>query len=125
MFLAKLLQEHDDLTVVTWNGTAADLPNLEAAAKARRVRMMHLVADRHVDLYRLTQRSSRLPITKLDLKSVAEYLGVKRRSKIGGGLEALMLFNAYLGSGANERKRLRAFCPLMKSFTGSIPSAVR
>jgi uncharacterized protein YprB with RNaseH-like and TPR domain len=67
---------------------------------------MQLVGERHIDLYRLTERSLRLPIPRLDLKSVGDYLGVKRKSKISGGFEAVMLFNAYCMAGPHERKRL-------------------
>jgi len=105
---AKLLQKHHDLPIITWNGGAADVPNLQAAAKARRVKVMHLVSHRHVDLYRLVCRSLRLPIPGLDLKSVATYLGFERTSDISGGFEAVTLFHQFLGSKNSKlRKRLR------------------
>lgn len=106
--LVTLLREHHDLPIVTWNGLGADLPNLKAASNAQRIKVMHLVEPKHVDLYLLTKRSLRLPIPKIDLKSVEAYLRVERKSQIASGYEAVTRFKSYLASDDEDgRERLR------------------
>jgi predicted RecB family nuclease len=102
--LASIVSAHSSLPVVTWNGTGADLPQLLYAAR-RRPALTSDLAERHVDFYHVVRRSLRFPTTSLDLKSISSHLGIKRKSKIADGLEALSVFGTYMRSGSDERRR--------------------
>ena len=107
--LAQLVQTHDGLPVITWNGTGADVPRLrKRAARHDLSDTLHAVLSRHVDLFACARDSFRLPIPRLKLEPVASYFGAHKTTKVKGGLEARMLFAAYLGSrDPHERDEIR------------------
>ena len=78
---AKLLQDHRDLPIVTWNGLA-DLERVAGAAEAwaavgEKIRIDRAdVARRHIDMLKVVRGSIALAIPSLRLKEVAQYLGV-------------------------------------------------
>ena len=106
--LHELLKENRDLPIITWNGDGADLPQLAAAARTHRIPVMQTIRKRHVDLLGVSRRSIRLPIPTFELKAVTAYLGVRRKSGITHGLQALEYFNRYRNTRSkDQRARLR------------------
>lgn len=105
--LVKMLAQHPSLPIVTWGGTAADIPHLESAARKHGVRVKKHLA-RHVDLYRVAHRSVRLPVAGLDLKTLSSHVGVKRSSSIENGLQAGFRYEQYRAEKVRtEKARLR------------------
>jgi predicted RecB family nuclease len=97
--LAALLDEHVHLPVVTWAGGAADIPRLRAAA-ARHVLagLAEAIMIRHFDAYLWVLNNLRLPILSLGLKEVSGYLGFRPSTNVTSGLDAVMLYHAWLHS---------------------------
>jgi predicted RecB family nuclease len=95
--LAELLDEHAELPVVTWGGTAADLPQLKGACTRLEVDHLQEVLDaRHIDVFAHARRNLRLPIPELGLGEVAAFFGVKKNSAVRNGREAQALYTRYL-----------------------------
>jgi len=100
---AEALGELDDvlrslpgLPLVTWNGQAADFPELRrAACRAGLEAICGSLEERHVDLYRWADASLALPISSIGLKEVSLYLGVTRNADVGSGFEALSMWKEY------------------------------
>jgi predicted RecB family nuclease len=107
--LAELVRMHDGLPVITWNGDGADVPRLQKRAVHHQLGdALNPLVSRHVDLYACARESFRLPIPMLKLESVATYFGIPKTSTITGGLQAKMLFAAYLsGRDPHERQEIR------------------
>ena len=97
--LAGLLADHRRLPVVSWNGAAADLPQLLGAARRHGAGdLFDPLVARHVDLYRWAQLNVRLPIPGLGLKDVGGYFGHPRSDSVTDGLQALLLYQRYLAT---------------------------
>ncbi len=108
--LAELLQRHKALPVITWNGTGADVPRLQKRSAHHDLGdTLQPVLSRHVDLYACARNSFRLPIPMLKLDPVASYFGAPTTStNVNSGLQARMLFAAYLDSrDPCEREQIR------------------
>jgi predicted RecB family nuclease len=94
--LVEMLEACPALPVVTWNGVAADVPELlKAAARGGFAGFSDHLSERHIDLYQWTSASLFLPIPSLGLKELSTYLGVTRNAGVGSGREALMLWQQY------------------------------
>jgi predicted RecB family nuclease len=103
--LAEIVRAQPGLPAITWSGDSADLPQLQkAAARHSLGDFLDPVFDRHVDLYACARESFRLPSPNLKLEAVASYFGVPKTSSIRNGLEAQMIYHAYLGSRDQERR---------------------
>lgn len=103
------LVDRDDLGVLTWSGTGADLPELRKALSRHGLGdYFGELAGRHIDLYREVTDAVALPLPHMGLKAVASYFGHKRKSAIGGGQHALLEFERYRRSDdPSERVRLK------------------
>lgn len=95
--LARALDDHPDLPVVTWNGRGADLPHLakRAAAVAGAGGLVPALGPRHFDLYMWAQAYLRLPGPSLTLKEVARAFGFRASSGLSGGDDAMMVYYQY------------------------------
>jgi predicted RecB family nuclease len=94
--LARLLEDHPTLPVITWAGRSADLPKLRAAGERLGLGPIRTtLEDRHRDLYLEARASLRLPEPRLGLKAVAEYFEINRQTKVSGGLEAQAMYASY------------------------------
>jgi predicted RecB family nuclease len=103
--LAEIVRAQPGLPVITWSGDSADLPQLQkAAARHSLGDFLDPVFDRHVDLYACARESFRLPAPNLKLEAVASYFGVPKTSSVRNGLEAQMMYQAYLGSRDPKRR---------------------
>jgi predicted RecB family nuclease len=97
------------LPVLTWSGTAADLPMLRAPTRRLGLTELHAELERrHVDLYYRALEGIRLPIPQMGLKDVAEYLGITRMSPVADGLEAVMLYEQYRRLRGPQREEVRS-----------------
>ena len=102
----ELLYERAGLPIVTWGGKAADFPQLRSACKRLGLSGMLGLDDMHIDLFSSVRQILRLPIPDFGLAEVAAFFGVAKRSSIGDGREAQMLFTRYLSTySASKRKR--------------------
>jgi predicted RecB family nuclease len=106
--LAKLAAANPSLPVVTWSGTAADMPQLRNAWQRLGLGQapQALDARQHLDLYQYVAKAVRFPIPGLGLRDVASYFGIRSRSRIRDGLQALSVYNKYLRC-RNRKKRQR------------------
>lgn len=94
--LGELVRTQAALPVITWSGTAADLPMLKGAALRHRLGDgLDPLFERHVDLFTFASHSFRLPQPSLSLKAVAAHFAIERTSTIHNGLEAQMLYGRY------------------------------
>ncbi|MGH9164918.1 MAG: ribonuclease H-like domain-containing protein [Acidimicrobiales bacterium] len=107
--LARLVDEHPSLPLVTWNGLSADLPELRRTAKRLRLgKLVDSIVTQHVDLFAYAAGAVRLPVPGLSLSEVAAYFGVAKVSAVQGGFDAQMRYLAYAGSQPGpERDGLR------------------
>lgn len=103
--LQALLAKYPELPVVTWNGTAADLPQIKYALTPSLAPLADELSKRHLDLYHVIRKSIRFPTTSLSLKAIADHIGAKRVSKIADGMEALALYNRYVFSRSLNAKQ--------------------
>lgn len=105
--LAALLEQHPRLRVATWAGSSADIPRLDAAATRHGLTSLaEAITGRHFDAYLWTLSNLRLPIFSLGLKEVADYLGFRPTTDVTSGLDAVMLYHAWLAS-KDETIRMR------------------
>jgi predicted RecB family nuclease len=103
--LAALLDQNQELPVLTWSGVSADLPALrKACARVGLESLVERVKDRHVDLFESARTSLRLPIPQLGLAEVAAFLGIPKLSTVDGGFEAQLMFKSYEMSKKPEQK---------------------
>jgi predicted RecB family nuclease len=94
--LTEFVRDHPTLPVVTWAGDGAEVPQLRSAAKRRGIGPdLDSLLERHVDLCAYAQRHVRLPIPRLRLKDVADYLGIPRLSSVASGRAARSLHDQY------------------------------
>jgi predicted RecB family nuclease len=96
--------------LITYSGTSADMPQLENCCTRHGVspRIYSAIVSNHVDLYRVLIHNLRFPIASMGLSDMEEYLNLPRKSDIGSGLEALMLYDRYLRTkNENKKKELR------------------
>jgi predicted RecB family nuclease len=107
--LGELVRAHPSLPVVTWGGTAADIPHLQTASRRYHLQdWLVPVFERHVDLCDHAVRTIRLPIPSLGLKEVARYFGIEATTTITDGREADVLFGHYQRSRKEStRQQLR------------------
>ncbi|MEX2107787.1 MAG: ribonuclease H-like domain-containing protein [Solirubrobacterales bacterium] len=104
----ELLDERADLPIVTWGGISADFPQLRSACKRLGVDGMLGIEDRHIDFFASIRKILRLPLPDFGLAEVAAFFGVAKRSSIGDGREAMMLFARYLSTySASKRRELK------------------
>jgi predicted RecB family nuclease len=105
--LAKVVEANPSLLVVTWSGDTADVPMLRKAAKRLRLgHVMEPMVARHVDLKRYAVHNIRLPIPTFGIKDLGDYWAIPRISTIRGGMDAQMLFAAYLRSGDGDYRAM-------------------
>jgi predicted RecB family nuclease len=107
--IERILCEHPLHPVMTWNGTIADLPRLNDAARSIGNEMLKpLLLSRHFDVYRFVDQNLRFPSSKLGLKEVGQHFKVGRKSKVAGGMEALALYYQYRScDGPKKREQIR------------------
>jgi predicted RecB family nuclease len=90
-----LLKSHPGLSVLTYNGSIADIPQFRVADGAFGLDIENLLASRHVDLYQLISRTVRFPIGQHGLKDVCGHLEHKRQSPVVDGHDVLSLLEDY------------------------------
>ena len=95
--IARFLDAHPGLPVLTWNGKSADLPQLakRVAAFSATEQLVPVLSARHFDLFLWAQRYLRLPMPGLALKDVAQAFNYSATSGVGSGTEAMMLYERY------------------------------
>lgn len=104
--LARWLERYPNYPVVTWNGSAADLPTLASAcSRWGLTRIMKNLQERHQDLYLQTLRSIRLPVLSYGLKEVAAWLGEGRPQDDVSAWEIPDLWRQYLRKKDPDLKR--------------------
>jgi predicted RecB family nuclease len=103
--LADIAAGHPSLPVITWNGNAADIPQLRSAVRRLNLgQVLYAVYSRHLDLYHHAKNALRFPIPSLALGEVASYFAIPRVSRIRDGLEALFLFQEYRACRDDNRR---------------------
>jgi predicted RecB family nuclease len=127
--LARLLEAHPRLPVVTWSGHSADMPTLKkACSRWRRDDLYEEVSDRHVDLYLYVKSSVRFPVKGLGLKLVAAQLGLVADPSLSDGLDATSAWQHYCKNprteeAANLRQELMRYNS--SDVTGLVDVAIR
>jgi predicted RecB family nuclease len=108
--LGVLLDQNQQLPVLTWSGVSADLPALrKASARFGFESLVEKVEDRHIDLFESARTSLRLPIPQLGLAEVAAFLGIPKLSTVDGGFEAQLMFKSYeMSKKPAQKKKLKA-----------------
>jgi len=97
--LARLVEEHPSLPVVTWNGASADVPELRKAGKRLKVtKVVESIVANHLDLYLYAVAGVRLPIPSLTQSEVATYFGVTKVSAVHDGFDAQWRYLVYAAS---------------------------
>lgn len=104
--LVNIKDKYADHLLITYSGASADLPQLAKSCKRHRIypRIYNMMVRNHIDLYQLLLRNLRFPIASMGLRDMEEYLNLQRKSDITSGLEALMLYDRYLRT-KNEIKK--------------------
>lgn len=103
--LASLVETYPSAPVVTWAGSAADIPQLTKATQ--RLNLGHIsqtVRPRHFDLFRHAEKTVRFPVPRLALIDVAKYFAIPKVSRIQNGIEAQMLYREYCACPDSERR---------------------
>lgn len=93
--LSTFIAKYPNAPIVTYSGTAADLPQLRGAARGLKTDVVEQIETRHVDVMQLIAGSVRFPTYDLGLKSLGDVLQFERKSNIRNGLEAMMLFEKW------------------------------
>jgi len=102
--LAKVLEAHPELPIVTWNGKSADGVQLRKACAGMGMEgLWSTFQERHLDLYVNLKSSVRFPIAGFDLKSLANYLGLTPTSKVVDGLDTVRLWRQYCKAPGSKR----------------------
>lgn len=104
-----VLNEYDNLPILTWYGLGADLPQLATAWRkhALPLQSLHEFVEKHLDLYQFTLNNYRFPLKSFGLKEIGRHLGFTRKHEDIDGLVALSMYNQYLAlPKKNEKKRL-------------------
>lgn len=102
--LGDQIERHPSLPVVTWAGETAEILELKKAVVKYGLDTLLQFLERHLDIFRYAERNVRLPIPILDLKKVAAFFGVPRRSTINGGMEAEALYRRFKSSRSRSTK---------------------
>lgn len=107
--VARLVEEHPSLPVLTWNGVGADVPQLRRTGTGVKLtRLVDSIVADHVDLYLYAAAAVRLPIPRLSLTEVAAYFGVKKVSALADGFAAQLRYLAYCQAVGSTRGGVRA-----------------
>lgn len=126
--LENIKRKYPEHLLVTYSGNSADLPQLKKASKRHEIypHIYDLITKNHIDLYQLLTSNFRFPIASMRLSDMEEYLNIKRKSRIGSGLEALIIYNSYLRTNKdNKKKELRgALCEYNKDDVVSVLSII-
>jgi predicted RecB family nuclease len=106
---AELVRAHPDVPVLTWAGTMADIPQLQAAAARHGLsRELAVVHQRHLDLFMHAVQTLRLPTPEFSLEEVAGYFGIPKTSTVRDGFEAQNMFLTHQRSRSEvDRERIR------------------
>jgi predicted RecB family nuclease len=96
--LATIVASHPKMPVVTWAGNGADIPKLRAVSDRLRLQALAPLFERHIDLFAYARDSVRLPVPRLDLKSLCDYFGLGRTSTIKDGMQAQSVYLHYLST---------------------------
>jgi predicted RecB family nuclease len=103
--LGELIAANPELPILTWNGKAADLPQLKVATRRSDLgQLFEVVSSRHMDLYEHATKAVRLPMPQFELTQVAAYFAIPKLSRIHDGLEAVSLFQEYQRSTDDGRR---------------------
>lgn len=96
--LVQILNENPKLTLVTWFGTSADMPQLRQAWRRQKLSLHKLdnIGKGHVDLGTYLKRNFRLPTKSFQLDDIERYFGYSRQDRDINGLLALTLYNEHL-----------------------------
>ncbi len=104
-----ILEKYSNLTILTWYGLGADLPQLEKAWRKHALpsQSLHKFEEKHFDLYQFTLNNCRFPLKSFGLKEIGRHLGFTRKHDDIDGLVALSMYNQYLAlPKKNEKERL-------------------
>ena len=106
--LARLVEDHPSLPVLTWNGASADVPQLRRLGTSPKLsKVVESIVTNHIDLYQYAVRAVRLPVPSLSLPEVSSYFGVNKLSAVTGGFDAQMRYLAYCQAAGSSRDSLR------------------
>ena len=97
---AELLSRLEGYKVVTWNGTAADLIEIESAWQRLGLPQNALdkFREKHVDLLYVTRSNFRFPTTSFGLKEIAAYFRYIRTHPELGSFEIPWKYSQYLSN---------------------------
>ncbi|MGQ0743282.1 MAG: ribonuclease H-like domain-containing protein [Acidimicrobiales bacterium] len=96
--LARIIDQHPSLPLLTWNGTGADLPHLCKAVARLGLGQLGSIVANHVDLFSYAKNFVRVPAPSLSLGELAAYFGATKVSVIQDGFDALMRYRDYARS---------------------------
>jgi len=103
--LRRVISDHNEYPIITWAGRGADIPHLINVAKRYKCfDLVFALEERHLDLFYFAQKNLRFPTYGLALDSVAHFFGIRGRSPISGGFEALSLYSEYYSTKSAEKK---------------------
>lgn len=106
--LARLVEEHPSLPVLTWNGISADVPQLRRVGRSPKLaKVVESIVANHLDLYQYAVGAVRLPVPWLTLPEVSAYFGVSKLSAVAGGFDAQMRYLAYCRAAGPAKDDLR------------------
>ena len=96
--LRGLLKSFSAHSIVTWNGTGADIPMLKWAWDKLKLseKTLQDIEQRHLDLYSIVKANLRLPTSSLGLKDVASYFGFERAHPDIDSMLIPMKYSEYL-----------------------------
>ncbi len=106
---ADLIRANPDLPVISWAGTMADMPQLQAAGVRHRIGdELAVINDRHVDLFLHATQTIRFPTPGFSLEAIAGYFGIPKTSSVVDGFQAQSMFIQHqLSRSGREREQLK------------------
>lgn len=102
----QVLSDNPNITLVTWAGTTADMPQIREVWNVHGLshEKLNSIEARHVDLAAYTKRNLRLPAKSFSLRDIERYFGYERSSDDVGGFQIPMLYNDYVKSRSPRKK---------------------
>lgn len=102
----QVLGDYPGLSLVTWSGTTADIPQLRSAWLRHGLSLTKFtnIEESHVDLAAYASRNFRFPTKSFRLGDMERYFGFKRKKNDIDGLLAPSLYASFIRSKSPKRK---------------------